>query len=189
MWSGVHPRRSLPSDEVHEGTKEAETEEGYMKTTRHGDYEKTVRFLVWSNYAVRIVFTHDIGKSLNARGNPRKTEATEALHWNIGNGSVLIFKIGDCASGTIAHECWHAIRTMLVDYCGVETMEDEVTAYHLGYLVQQVTNFRNELIDKKVGVKSETEVRTNGIGNSQESIGRMRRLQPGETAPGETRTS
>ena len=161
--------------------------EGSMKKTRHGDYERTIRFPVWANYAVRIVFTEDIGNSLRARGNPRRTESTEALHWNIGNGSVLIFKIGDCGSGTIAHECWHAIRTMLVDYCGVETMEDEVTAYHLGYLVQQVTNFKCELID--FGVKSETEVRTNGIGNSQESIGRMRRLQPGETAPGETRTS
>jgi hypothetical protein len=161
-----------------------------MKKTRHGDYEQIVKFPVWSGYCVQVIFTESISKSLKSRGRKFNAESTDALHWNRGDGhSVLVFQIGNAPSGTIAHECWHAIRTMLVDYCGVEIMEDEVTAYHLGWLVQQVTNFRNELIDKKVGVKSETEVRTNGIGNSQESIGRMRRLQPGETAPGETRTS
>ncbi len=159
-----------------------------MKTTRHGDYERKVLFPVWSNYCVHVIFTEDIAGSLKRRGREFNATSTDALHWNRGNGhSVLMFQLGNAPSGTIAHECWHAIRTMLVDYCGVETMEDEVTAYHLGYLVQQVTNFKNDLID--FGVKSNNEVQPNGISNPQGSDGAVRRLQPGETTPGEARTS
>lgn len=157
------------------------------------EHRRRVLFPVFSNYQVRIIFSDDLAKSYEKifkRPLDRDVDMTNAFHAISKSGcSHLFFRIGNAPSGTIAHECVHVIWRLLIEWAGVTKMDDEVVAYHVGWLVQQVTNFRNELIDKKVGVKSETEVRTNGIGNSQESIGRMRRLQPGETAPGETRTS
>lgn len=122
--------------------------------TKHGDYERTVIFPVWSSYTMHIIFTKDIGESRRARyGDPGETTDARALHSSAKGGhSHLFFRIGDATSGVIAHECWHAIRCMLVDFGGVTVMENEVTAYHLGYLVDQVIQFKGALIDANVGV-------------------------------------
>lgn len=142
-----------------------------MKKTRHGDYERIIKFPVWSSYCVHVIFTGSITGSLKSRGRKFNAASTDALHWNRGDGhSFLLFQIGNAPSGTIAHECWHAIRTMLIDYCGVEIMEDEVTAYHLGYLVQQVTNFRDELIDKGIGLEKTVHA-TSGVSPDPKALG------------------
>ena len=47
----------------------------------------------------------------------------------------------DANAGTIAHECWHCVRQMLL-HMGA-TLDNEVVAYHLGYVVNRVTDFKN----------------------------------------------
>ena len=68
-----------------------------MKQTRYGDYERNIRFDVWSNYGVYVVFTHDIGMSRTARyGSEGKAESAQALHTSSEDGvSHLFFLIGD----------------------------------------------------------------------------------------------
>lgn len=48
----------------------------------------------------------------------------------------------DASAGTVAHESWHAVRHMLL-YVGC-TLDSELVAYHLGYLVGHVTKFLKE---------------------------------------------
>jgi hypothetical protein len=129
-----------------------------VKKTKHGDYETRVLFPVFSDYDILIVFTEDFNKSWDARftsslGTP---EVTTAFHWHhkpSDGRSRMFFKLGDCPTGVIAHESWHCVRTMLIDWVGC-ALEEEVVAYHLDYLVQAVTDFRNKLIDQKIVVKS-----------------------------------
>jgi hypothetical protein len=127
-----------------------------MKKSKHGDYERVVTFPVWSNYKVHVIFTDNIAESRIARyGDSGLAEGANALHCCAKDGhSHLLFKLGDCTIGVVAHECWHAIRCMLVDWAGVEIMENELTAYHLGYLVDKVSEFRNDLIDVGIGKPS-----------------------------------
>lgn len=132
-----------------------------IKKTMHGDYETEILFPVFSNYHVLVVLTEDFQKSWNSRftSTVMTVAETQAFHWhqkpNEGH-SRLFFKVGNCASGVVAHECWHCIRTMLTDWVGCG-LEDEVVAYHLDYLVQAVTDFKNQLIDQ--GIKSSTKKR------------------------------
>lgn len=117
-----------------------------LKLTKHGDYERVVLFDVW-NYPIRIIFTPDIGKSYAGRfSGLHDFSAIQACHVrgkNTGK-AYLFFPLGDTDVGTIAHESWHAIRAMLVDHAGVEIMEDEVTAYHLAYLVRAVNEMKDD---------------------------------------------
>lgn len=124
-----------------------------MTKTKHGDYETFARFPVFSNFTVYIVFTGDIQKSYTARYGTRRspdTDRTEALLAYGGKCAHAIFQLGNSCSGTIAHESYHAIRYMFDDFEGVEQMDNEVVAYHLGYLVQKVTDFKCKLIDAGV---------------------------------------
>jgi len=132
-----------------------------MKKTKHGDYERTVCFPIWSDYEVKIVFCEDLGKARKARyGTSGASDNATALHTQSVNGtSHLFFIIGNCPTGVVAHECWHAIKAMLIEWAGVSDLDNETVAYHLGYLVQKVADFRNDLIDAKImpqilGVKS-----------------------------------
>jgi hypothetical protein len=129
-----------------------------VRQTKHGDYETRVLFPVFSNYDVLIVFTEDFNKSWNARfiSSLVTSDITTAFHWHnkpSDGHSRMFFKLGDCPTGVISHECWHCVRTMLIDWVGC-ALEDEVVAYHLDYLVQAVTDFKNQLIDQKIGVKT-----------------------------------
>src|ERR1700677_4708336 len=113
-----------------------------VKKTKHGDYETRVLFPVFSNYDVLIVFTDDFQKSWNARfpSTCITSDVPQAFHWchqpSKGH-SGMFFKIGRCSAGVVAHECWHCIRTMLLDWVQTE-LENEVVAYHLDYLVDGV---------------------------------------------------
>jgi hypothetical protein len=129
-----------------------------LKLTRHGDYERRVNFHVFG-YAVFVVFTEDLVRSVTARYNKIQAEPTfNAMHCReAGNPfSHLFFKIGDASPGTIAHESWHVTRYLLDDWTGCG-LGNETVAYHLGFLVDSVIDLRNDLIDKGVGVKSKTQ--------------------------------
>lgn len=135
------------------------------KLSKFGDYEKLVIFDVWSKYVIHVVFTNDLAASYRAR-YPMKaldrdmndTHAFHAVSRRPGGHAHLFFKIGDTPAGVVAHECWHAVREIF-DYSGVERLDNEMVAYHLGWLVQEVSNFLYALIDS--GVKSKAEVKPN----------------------------
>jgi hypothetical protein len=125
------------------------------RLTKHGDYERRVDFPIFG-FAVFVVFTEDIVKSIKVRYDQIQVRPSfEAMHCReLDNPfSHLFFKIGNATSGTISHECFHVMRFLLDDWtnCGVG---NELMAYHLGYMVDRVICFRNDLIDNGVGVKS-----------------------------------
>lgn len=128
-----------------------------MKKCSHGDYQKIVTFPVFSNYTVYIVFTDSISESKFKRyGNRDETDNAHGLHVSTKSGdSHLLYKIEDAPTGILAHEAWHAIFRMF-EWAGVE-LDNESVAYHLGYLVQRVSDFKNKLIDNGIGVKSSSE--------------------------------
>lgn len=166
-----------------------------MKTkarpSKLGDYEKLVIFHVWSKYVIHVVFSHNIFESYKMRYPGRSldrdlnsTHAFHAVSRHPGGHAHLFFKIGDAPAGVVAHECFHAIRE-LFGYSGVEQHDNEMYAYHLGYLVQEVSNYLYALIDS--GVKSKTEVKPNehASGASQGVNANVCGLQPGpETKAG-----
>jgi hypothetical protein len=134
-----------------------------MKKTKYGDYERRVLFPSWSNYQVHIIFASDIRKACSSRFGEWAvrdlSDTCEAFHFNFTRGnkfgrSYLFFKLGNCSEGAAAHECWRAVRRLLLTWAGVETLEEETVAYHLDFLVQAVADFKYELIEKGVGVKS-----------------------------------
>jgi hypothetical protein len=150
-----------------------------LRQTKHGDYERRINFHVFG-YAVFVVFSTDMAKSIRARYDQLLVSDTfQAMHCREkGNPySHLFFKIGDCSSGTVAHESWHVVRFMLNEWSGCE-IDNESVAYHLGYLVDGVCRFRNELIDKGVGVKSKKQEVSNANQASiaQGTINTVRRL-------------
>jgi hypothetical protein len=159
-----------------------------LRLSKYGDYERRVNFHVFG-YAVFVVFTTDIPKSVLARYNKIQAEPSfHAMHCReAGNPySHLFFKIGDATPGTIAHESWHAVRYLLDDWTGCG-LGNENVAYHIGYLVDSISVFRNDLIDKGIGVKSDrqevpherqsSQGTTNGV---QSVLSRFDREETGE---------
>lgn len=128
-----------------------------IKKTKFGDYETTVIFEALARYRVKVVLSHDLRKAWDVRF-PRTrlviSDGCGAFHHTYNDGeSQLFFLIGDCTTGTVAHECLHAIWAMM-GFVGIGFKEEEFVAYHLDYLVQAVQNFKNDLIDQNIGVKS-----------------------------------
>jgi hypothetical protein len=128
-----------------------------LRKTKHDDYEIRVIFEALARYRVRIIFSSDMRRSWDARF-PRTRlvigDDCGAFHHTFNNGeSQLFFIIADCKTGTVAHECMHAVYALL-DFIGAGFKEEEFITYHLDYLVQRVQDFKNDLIDAGVGVKS-----------------------------------
>src|SRR5271157_3190142 len=120
-----------------------------FKRTKYGDYERRVFFPIFSDYELHVVFTQNIVESRKARyGCSGASGDAGAMHSMAAGGHAhLFFKIGNSPSGIIAHECWHAIYGLMKEWAGVDHFDNETIAYHLGYLVQKVNDFRNDLID------------------------------------------
>jgi hypothetical protein len=129
-----------------------------LKLSKFGDYERLTVLPMWSNFNFYIVFTDDFKRSYERRFGPTTIDffKTGAFHkfTKTGAGHVF-FKIGDCRTGTIAHECYHAVMSMLERWADVKELDEELVAYHLDYFTQLVADFRNLLIDANLlGVKS-----------------------------------
>jgi hypothetical protein len=88
-------------------------------------------------YGIHLVFSDDVVASRTKRdGFLGKYDGGPAggLHSYTPDGSYsYLFLRFNANPSVIAHEAWHCIRRMMV-YCGAE-LENEVVAYHLGYLV------------------------------------------------------
>ena len=112
-----------------------------LKKTKYNDYEKDITFPVFVGYRVHVVFTDDLRKSRIARyGDKGLSEDAAALHCVAKNGNAhLFFDLSKVSTCIIAHESWHAVRRML-EWAGAE-LDNEVVAYHLGYIVGLVFDF------------------------------------------------
>jgi hypothetical protein len=124
--------------------------------TVHGDYEKEFVIPQFAHYKVRVVFSEDLRKAWDSRNHSKVAidDNCKAFHQTFEDGtSKLFFLLGDCTTGTVAHECLHAVIA-LMKYIGIGYKEEEFLAYMLDYFVQFVQDFKNDLIDQKIAVKS-----------------------------------
>lgn len=101
-------------------------------------------------YEVHVVFTADVPGSRVKRDNIfGKYDGSPALglhSYSPEEPFSYLFLRPDAHPSTIAHESWHCVRRML-HYCGAE-LENEVVAYHLGYLVGFIHE-RQKLLQSK----------------------------------------
>ena len=102
-----------------------------------------IEFPVFSNYWVHVEFASDIQaatKKYPATSCIDNLEYTEALTVHSNEDCSFIFLKPNASAGTIAHESYHAIKRMF-DIMDVKK-QNEVVAYHLGYLVDEITKFK-----------------------------------------------
>jgi hypothetical protein len=99
-------------------------------------------------YRVRVIFTNDVVASRIKRdrilGKYDGSYASGLHSWSADKAQSYLFLGADARPCTIAHESWHAVRRMLL-FCGAE-LENEVVAYHLGYLVGEIHKLQKQLI-------------------------------------------
>lgn len=103
-----------------------------------------LRFAAFSDYDVTIIFTSDIkavAKSHKARAS-KNTAACFITKRVAPLSGWLVFNRNPSAN-EIAHEAWHCIFH-LMSAVGAK-LEDEVVAYHLGYLVGEIHKFKERL--------------------------------------------
>ncbi len=115
-----------------------------------GHHEATFTFPVLCDYRVFVVFTEDIGASVdyladrdnfNLISSDNRLVDCVACHLHPeGRGHSYIVFNPTARAGSIAHECWHMINN-LMEFTGVK-LDDEFVAYHLGHAVQQVVEFQ-----------------------------------------------
>ena len=108
--------------------------------TRKQDKTKSIRFPVFANYEIKIVFTHDFEKSFKRfeyLKNEKPDKDVDGITCQvIGEGLTYIFIKYGSDTGTMAHEAYHAVCNLLRDRNA--ELSDEVVAYHLGYLVNKI---------------------------------------------------
>jgi hypothetical protein len=107
------------------------------------------------DYRIYVIFTESlketskvlISQGLLAKNTDMGDETTGAFHIKFSNQSYsyLVFKM-NADSNQITHECYHAVST-LFKWIGA-THEEELFAYHLGYLVREVTKDQSAAIKK-----------------------------------------
>jgi hypothetical protein len=118
-----------------------------LKLSKFGDYEKIITLPVFSKYRVHIVFTDDVQKSAKERyGSSRKLDNCDGAHHYDDLGHSHLFYKPDLCINTLVHEAFHAVYALLYDWAGMDKLDEEVIAYHLGYITEQVENFHKEVL-------------------------------------------
>lgn len=104
-----------------------------MKTHRH-----VLRFPVFSNYKVVVVFTADLAREALKWSPPDKqpNEMAAAVTITNSDGLSTVILPHRPDAETVAHEAYHVVAAMLA-WIGA-SQEEEVIAYHLGYLVKHI---------------------------------------------------
>ena len=110
--------------------------------------KKTVYFAVW-DYYVYVIVTEDFDASadkLKLRSDDADslndgTTGGASLHVKDNAESYLLIK-PNATVKVVAHESWHCVRRML-EYAGAE-LDNETTAYHLGYLAGEAHAFSHK---------------------------------------------
>jgi hypothetical protein len=114
------------------------------KLTPYNDYAMWVTFDIFSNYRVRLVISDDLVKSGKARLNSAPDAGGDGFVFNVtGEGRSYLFLTSNSVEGTVAHECWHVVRRMF-DWIGAD-LDNELVAYHLGYMVDKVYEFKRAI--------------------------------------------
>ena len=110
------------------------------------EYEKIIEFPVFG-YNIYAVYTEDIQTSRDKRANligaldEVLLPTVDGMHsYNKLNTEGWIFFTPFSSTGTIAHECFHALWQMF-EYFGAN-LENEIVAYHLGYLLDIILDFK-----------------------------------------------
>lgn len=99
-------------------------------------------------YTFHIVKTDNINKSRSKRdniiGNKWDWSPTiGGLHsYNESYPEAFIFLNPKETPGIIAHECYHGISRMF-EYIGADSVDEEIMAYTLGDIIDQVSKFIN----------------------------------------------
>ena len=106
-----------------------------------------IEFPVFSNYWIHAEFASDIAAATKKYPSTEcvgeeALDTYEALTIHVEENCSFIFLKPNASAGTIAHESYHAIKRMF-DVMDVKK-QNEVVAYHLGYLVDQITKFRSQ---------------------------------------------
>jgi hypothetical protein len=112
-----------------------------------GDRTKTFVFPVFHNWKIKVVACEDINAALlrcKYTKDMPEPDSTAALTVHVNDeGLSYIFIPHNVSLGTTAHEVYHAVENMLKNH-DVEP-RGEIVAYHLGYLVQQISDWRWDL--------------------------------------------
>jgi len=105
------------------------------------NHTHNLTFPVFSNYPVRVTFTNSIIKQARkicgpdyAAGDGQGDPA--ALTLSNSDGWAVMLLPHNPAPATVAHEAYHVIAALL-KWIGA-AQEEEVIAYHLGYLVDRI---------------------------------------------------
>lgn len=103
-------------------------------------------------YRIGIVFADDVRRTVSYyfTNFDWKVEDGIAFHLPFKHESrAMIFLPFDADPNTIAHECYHGVRRLLqhlgvglYEDAGVEQIDNECVAYHLGYLVGLVHKYQ-----------------------------------------------
>jgi hypothetical protein len=102
---------------------------------------RKIHFPGLNDYTVHIEICEDIFKAMQKypptanHWHPEGTDACTMISKK--QNMAYVFLPIDVRAGTLAHEIWHVVRDMFI---AIEaTLEDELIAYHLGYLVDETT--------------------------------------------------
>ena len=116
-----------------------------MKRMKHRirkrDKVATVYFPVFSNYEVKIVFTHDFKKAMKRFEHTQDVDPIEhatGMTVNVEDGEQIsyIFILYGQDVDIMVHEAYHVVRNIMETFQAEQT--NEVMAYHLAYLTQKI---------------------------------------------------
>ena len=116
-----------------------------------------IEFAIFSNYAIRVEFADDLVKAAkrykDIADSVSEEEDSDADAMTIYDGSTTsyIFLQPGRTYGTIAHEALHAVNHMMKKLGIKEDKRNEVTAYHLGFVVDSIVAFRKKQTRGKRG--------------------------------------
>lgn len=118
-----------------------------IRKNQFGDYRKNVQFIALAGYVAHVIFSDDIVKSCIARYGScgSRDQAMAFVRTSTVDGRTHMFFPMNADEATIAHEAWHVIYAMF-DWCGVKNFDNEFTAYHLGYLIEEIHKFKTEVM-------------------------------------------
>ena len=111
------------------------------------DRVKSWHFPVFHNYEIKVVSSSNIKKAVKKFEHTKNISAEDledshALHfWVKDEDMSYIFLPHKTTISATVHEAYHAIRRML-NVFGVDVDDNEIVAYHLGYMVQEISDWR-----------------------------------------------
>jgi len=112
--------------------------------TKHGDYHEKIHIPLY-RYNVYVVFAENATKAKAARFPELSEDVGDAYTLTVKDeaDTTLIFEY-NASPGIIAHEVWHAVRR-LMSWIGAIDLENEVTAYHIDYLVDEIWDIKKQV--------------------------------------------